>query len=58
MEAIQFLTTVKGAIEAGQLNDVLEAKLDSYRNRAELGKAKRTEYAKQRAEEIVQAMAA
>jgi hypothetical protein len=47
-EAIQFLTTVKGAIEAGQLNDVLEAKLDSYRDRAELGKAKRSEYTKVR----------
>jgi hypothetical protein len=58
MEAIEFLTTVKGAIEEGQLKNVLEAKLESYRNRAELGKVKRSEYAKQRAEEIVQAMAA
>ena len=58
MEAIQFLAGLKVRIEAGQLNDVLEAKLESYRNRAELGKVKRSEYAKQRAEEIVQAMAA
>lgn len=43
IEAIEFLTTVKDAFDAGQLNDVLEAKLESYRDRAEKGKEARSQ---------------
>jgi hypothetical protein len=42
IEAINFLLTIKDAFEAGQLDDVLEAKLESYRDRAAKGKEARS----------------